>query len=72
MRFLHYASASVRAVFIVINKQDTVPADSRAEVIQYVQKTAHSIWGKGSRTVFGLGQRRIVRKTGRQCRKTAR
>ena len=57
MRFLNYALASVRAVFIVINKQDTVPADSRAEIIQYVQRTAHSVLGDKAVAPFSVSAR---------------
>ena len=57
IRFLNYALASVRAVFIVINKQDTVPADSRAEIIQYVQRTAHSVLGDKAVAPFSVSAR---------------
>jgi len=57
MRFLHYALASVGAVFIVINKQDTVPPDSRAEIIQYVQKTAQSVLGNKAVPPFSVSAR---------------
>jgi GTP-binding protein EngB required for normal cell division len=57
MRFLHYALASVGAVFIVINKQDTVPPDSRAEIIQYVQKTAQSVLGNKAVAPFSVSAR---------------
>jgi small GTP-binding protein len=57
MRFLHYASASVRAVFIVINKQDTVPAEAREEVVRYVEKTARSIVGSKAFPPFSVSAR---------------
>jgi GTP-binding protein EngB required for normal cell division len=57
MRFLHYASPSVRAVFIVINKQDTVPAEAREEVVRYVEKTAHSIVGNKAFPPFSVSAR---------------
>ena len=57
MRFLHYASASVRAVFIVINKQDTVPAEAREEVVRYVEKTARSIVGSKAFHPFSVSAR---------------
>jgi len=57
MRFLHYALTSVRAMFIVINKQDTVPPDSRAEIIQYVQKTAHNVLGEKAVAPFSVSAR---------------
>ncbi len=43
VRFLHYAVPSVRAVFVVINKQDTVAPQQQAEIIQYVEKTIHGV-----------------------------
>jgi small GTP-binding protein len=57
MRFLHYASGSVRAVFIVINKQDTVPTEAREEVVRYVEKTAHSIVGNKAFPPFSVSAR---------------
>jgi small GTP-binding protein len=57
MRFLHYASPSVRAVFIVINKQDTVPAEAREEVVRYVEKTARSIVGGKAFQPFSVSAR---------------
>ena len=38
VRFLRQASASVRAVFVVINKHDTVAIEERAEVTAYVER----------------------------------
>lgn len=57
MRFLNYALGSVRAVFIVINKQDTVPPESRTEIIQYVQKTAHNVLGDKAVAPFSVSAR---------------
>jgi small GTP-binding protein len=57
MRFLHYASESVRAVFIVINKQDTVPTEAREEVVRYVEKTALSIVGNKAFPPFSVSAR---------------
>jgi GTP-binding protein EngB required for normal cell division len=57
MRFLNYALGSVRAVFIVINKQDTVPPQLRAEIIQYVQKTAHNVLGDKTVAPFSVSAR---------------
>ena len=44
-------------MFIVINKQDTVPPDSRAEIIQYVQKTAHNVLGEKAVAPFSVSAR---------------
>jgi GTP-binding protein EngB required for normal cell division len=57
MRFLNYALSSVRAVFIVINKQDTVPPQSRAEIIQYIQKTTHNVLGDKAFAPFSVSAR---------------
>lgn len=46
IRFLQQAEGSVRAVFVVINKQDTVTADARREVSDYVNKTVHELLGR--------------------------
>lgn len=45
MRFLQYASPSVRALFIVVNKQDTVAQREREEVLRYVEETARTVLG---------------------------
>ena len=57
VRFLHYAVPSVRAVFVVINKQDTVALQSRAEIIQYVDKTIHSVVGHKAFSPFSVSAR---------------
>lgn len=57
LRFLHYASGSVRAVFVVINKQDTVPPEQRAEVVQYVAKTLQNVIGDKALSPFSVSAR---------------
>ena len=57
MRFLSYAVGSVGAVFIVINKQDTVSLQLREEIIQYVQKTAHDVLGGRTVAPFSVSAR---------------
>jgi GTP-binding protein EngB required for normal cell division len=57
MRFLHYASTSVRAVFIVINKQDTVAKGEREEVLRYVEETARTVLGDKVSKPFSVSAR---------------
>jgi small GTP-binding protein len=57
MRFLHYASASVRTVFIVINKQDTVAQGEREEVLHYVEETARAVLGDKTSKPFSVSAR---------------
>jgi GTP-binding protein EngB required for normal cell division len=54
VRFLHYALGLVRAVFIVINKQDTVPPEERVEILQYVEKTTRSVLGDKAFSPFSV------------------
>lgn len=57
IRFLHYAAPSVRALFVVINKQDTVAPEERAEIVQYVEKTIHRVVGDNAFTPFSVSAR---------------
>jgi GTP-binding protein EngB required for normal cell division len=57
MRFLQYASTSVRAVFIVINKQDTVAMGEREEVLRYVEETARTVLGDKVSKPFSVSAR---------------
>ncbi len=57
MRFLHYASPSAQAVFVVINKQDTVPQDQRGEIVQYVERTVQSVVGEKAFAPFSVSAR---------------
>lgn len=43
IRFLRQASPTVRAVFVVINKQDTASLEARGEVLEYVGNTVRSV-----------------------------
>jgi GTP-binding protein EngB required for normal cell division len=45
VRFLQHATPFVRHIFLVINKQDTIPAAARQEVIDYVTTAAHNVLG---------------------------
>jgi GTP-binding protein EngB required for normal cell division len=57
IRFLQYASASVQAVFIVINKQDTASVEAREEVARYVDKTVHSVVRDKTSQIFSVSAR---------------
>ncbi len=57
VRFLHYAAPSVRAVFVLINKQDTVAREQQAEIVQYVQKVVREVVGDKAFTVFSVSAR---------------
>ena len=57
IRFLHYAAPSVRALYVVINKQDTVTPEQRAEIIQYVEKTIHGVVGDKAFPPFSVSAR---------------
>jgi GTP-binding protein EngB required for normal cell division len=57
IRFLHYATPSVRALFVVINKQDTVAPEQRAEITQYVEKTIHGVVGDKAFSPFSVSAR---------------
>ena len=54
IRFLHQASPSVRAVFVVLNKQDTVPPESRGEVIAYAERIVGEVLDGKARKPFSL------------------
>lgn len=43
IRYLQQASSYVRAVFIVVNKQDTVSMETRKEVLEFVSNTTKSL-----------------------------
>jgi GTP-binding protein EngB required for normal cell division len=43
IRFLRQASPTVRAVFVVVNKHDTVSPEAREEVLEYVANTVRSV-----------------------------
>jgi len=54
IRFLHQAAPSVRAVFVVLNKQDTVPPESRGEVIAYAERIVGEVLDSKARKPFSL------------------
>ncbi len=54
VHFLQQASPAVRSLFVVINKHDTVLPQARAEVMEYVEKTARSVLGQNVIKIFSL------------------
>jgi GTP-binding protein EngB required for normal cell division len=57
MRFLRQAAPFVHSTFIVINKQDTVPAAARQEIIDYVENAARAVLGDSTPQPFCLSAR---------------
>jgi len=57
IRFLRQASAFVRAVFVVVNKQDTIVPEGRQEVLDFVARTATNVLGNGTAKPFSLSAR---------------
>lgn len=57
VRFLGQASLSVRAVFVVVNKQDTASPETRQEVLDYVADTARSVLHGGTVKPFSVSAR---------------
>jgi hypothetical protein len=57
IRFLQQARFSVRAVFVVVNKQDTASPSAREEVLEYVAKTAQNVLNGGTSKPFSVSAR---------------
>ena len=57
IRFLHQASPCVRAIFVVLNKQDTVPAEARGDVIAYAERIIGEVLDGKTRRPFSLSAR---------------
>jgi len=57
IRYLQQASSSVRAVFIVVNKQDTVPIETRKEVLEFVNSNAKSLLNENNVKPFSVSAR---------------
>ncbi|MGB8885916.1 MAG: dynamin family protein [Candidatus Korobacteraceae bacterium] len=57
IRFLNQASSSVRAVFVVLNKQDTVPPESRGDVLEYAERVVGEVLDGKGRRPFSLSAR---------------
>jgi GTP-binding protein EngB required for normal cell division len=54
VRFLQQAAPAVRRLFVVINKQDTVPPSVRQEVVEYVEKTARAVLGQSVPKIYSV------------------
>lgn len=57
IRFLNQATSSVRAVFVVLNKHDTVPPESRSEVLAYAGQVINGILDGKAQKPFSLSAR---------------
>lgn len=57
IRFLNRASSSVRAVFVVLNKQDTVPTESRDDVLAHAERVVSTVLGGKMPKPFSLSAR---------------
>ena len=57
IRFLSQATSSVRAVFVVLNKHDTVPPESRGEVLAYAGQVINGILEGKAQKPFSLSAR---------------
>lgn len=57
VRYLQQASSSVRALFIVVNKQDTAPIETRQEVLEFVGKTAKNLLNESNVKPFSVSAR---------------
>lgn len=57
IRFLRQASSSVRAIFVVLNKQDTVSDETRKEVLEYVSRTAGTLFNGTESKPFSISAR---------------
>jgi GTP-binding protein EngB required for normal cell division len=58
--FLQQAAATVRAVFVVVNKQDTVEPESRGEVLNFVTSTAEQLLHGTFLGTFSVSAREAV------------
>jgi GTP-binding protein EngB required for normal cell division len=56
-RFLLQASAAVRAIFVVINKKDTVPPGERQQVVEYVDRRVRDVLGNRPVRIFSVSAR---------------
>ena len=57
IRFLNQATSSVRAVFVVLNKHDTVSQESRSEVLTYAEHVIRGILDGKAPKPFSLSAR---------------
>jgi len=57
IRFLQRASPSVQAIFLIVNKHDTVRPEERNEVIDYVTRTARGVLNGRTYKPFSVSAR---------------
>jgi small GTP-binding protein len=57
IRFLHRTASSARAVFVVLNKQDTVPIELRGDVLRYVERIVADVLNEKTHKPFSLSAR---------------
>lgn len=57
LRVLRVASSSARRVYVVLNKQDTVSPDERAEVLSYTREQLNTWFDKDAPQVFSVSAR---------------
>ena len=57
MRFFRSAASSPRRIFVVLNKQDTVREQERAEALAYVRKELDAMFGPVPPKVFSISAR---------------
>ena len=60
VRFLQQASSSARAVFVVLNKQDTVAPESRGDVLAYAERIVGKVLNGDARRAFSLSAREAL------------
>jgi small GTP-binding protein len=57
MRFFRSAASSPRRIFVVLNKQDTVREQERADALAYVRKELDAMFGPARPKVFSISAR---------------
>ena len=57
IRFLQHADPSLRAAFVVLNKQDTVAPELRGEVLAYAERVLREVLSGKSKRPFSLSAR---------------
>ena len=57
MRFFRAASSSSRRIFVVVNKQDTVRDQERADALAYIRQKLDAMFGQAAPKVFSISAR---------------
>lgn len=60
MRFFRMVSPSTRRVFVVLNKQDTVNEQERAEALGYVRRQLDAMFSQNAPKVFSISARQAM------------